>query len=198
MKNKPGLFVVFEGVDGAGKSTLVHALAEKLLATGAVVVCSREPTAGPHGQRLREAAKTKRLPPERELELLIADRRAHLRELIEPALARGAWVLLDRYYFSTVAYQGAAGLDPGYLLKTMEAFARKPDVLIILDLPVADSLARIQARGDARDDFEREDTLRFVRETFLGFAALPYAHVLDARKSPGELLSMTLEKIQKR
>jgi dTMP kinase len=185
----PGKLIVIEGADGAGKSTLQRALADKLRAHGQKVLLSREPTDGPHGSALRQAARTQRLVPERELELLLADRRGHVDALIKPALARGESVILDRYYFSTVAYQGAAGLPLAQLLALNEAFAPPPDCLLILDLPVAQSLQRIQTRGGVSDEFERPATLARVREIFLTFAPLPYATVLDATRSPAQLLA---------
>jgi dTMP kinase len=120
---------------------------------------------------------------------LLADRREHVDTLIKPALARGESVILDRYYFSTVAYQGAAGLPLARLLALNEAFAPPPDRLLILDLPVAESLKRIQARGVVSDAFERPATLTRVREIFLTFAPLPYASVLDATRSAAQLLA---------
>lgn len=185
----PARLVVIEGADGAGKSTLQRTLAALLQQQGIDVVQSREPTYGPHGMALREAAKIQRLAPELELELLLKDRSAHVAELILPALARGAWVILDRYYFSTIAYQGAAGLDTEHLYAVNEAFAPPPDLLLILDLPVEESLKRIQERGLASDDFERPSTLRRVREIFLSFASLPFARILDARQSREDLLA---------
>ena len=181
--------IVIEGTDGAGKSTLQRGLAALLSAQGITVVQSREPTNGPHGTALRQAALTKRLAPEQELELLLTDRRAHVDNVIAPALARGEWVILDRYYFSTIAYQGAAGLDLAMLQAVNEAFAPPPDVLLLLDLPVAESLKRIKTRGLESDEFERPSTLKRVREIFLTFASLPYAAVLDACKAPEELLA---------
>ncbi len=181
--------IVIEGADGAGKSTLQRGLAALLSAQGITVVQSREPTNGPHGTALRQAALTKRLAPEQELELLLTDRRAHVDNVIAPALARGEWVILDRYYFSTIAYQGAAGLDLAMLQAVNEAFAPPPDVLLLLDLPVAESLKRIKTRGLESDEFERPSTLKRVREIFLTFASLPYAAVLDACKAPEELLA---------
>jgi dTMP kinase len=174
-----GQLIVIEGPDGAGKSTLQRALAERLRQLGQSVVVSKEPTDGPHGAALRQAARTVRLAPERELELLLLDRRAHVEQLIQPALARGTWVILDRYYFSTIAYQGAAGLDQAHLQSVNESFAPKPDALLILDLSFEHAQKRMQGRG-AMDDFERESTQRRVREIFLSFANLPFAHVIDA------------------
>ncbi len=183
-----GKLIVIEGCDGAGKSTLQRALAANLRDQGITVAQSGEPTHGPHGTAIRLAAQTQRLSPEKELELLLLDRRAHVADVIAPALAHGEWVILDRYYFSTVAYQGAAGLDLAMLLAVNEAFAPPPDALLILDLPVAESLKRIKARGLQSDEFERPATLKRVREIFLSFAPLPYAVVLDARLTPAELV----------
>lgn len=180
--------IVIEGPDGAGKSTLQRGLAARLSALGITVVQSREPTNGPHGTALRLAAQSVRLAPERELELLLKDRRAHVDTVIAPALARGDWVVLDRYYFSTIAYQGAAGLDLTMLQAVNEAFAPPPDVLLLLDLPVAESLKRIQTRGLVSDEFERPSTLKRVREIFQSFANLPYATLLDACLPPAQLL----------
>lgn len=190
-----GLLIVLEGVDGAGKSTLQAGLQAFFEALGRTVLLSREPTAGPHGQALRDAAKIKRLPAEQELALLLADRREHVQALINPALAAGKIVILDRYYYSTVAYQGAAGLDRARVLALNDAFAPKPDALLILDLPVSDALTRIAARGAGQDDFERADTLSFVRNCFLSFAELPFAHVLDARLSPAALCGAACAKL---
>lgn len=190
-----GFLIAIEGVDGAGKSTLQRALAEALRARGYCVLTSREPTAGPHGTALRQAALSERLAPERELELLLLDRRAHLQGLLLPALGRGEVVILDRYYFSTVAYQGAAGLDPDMLLAVNREFAREPELLLILDLPVSESLARIAQRG-AADAFERAETLVRVRELFLSFANWRNAHVLDASLAPEQLLQAALARCE--
>ena len=190
--------IVIEGPDGVGKSTLQRGLAAHLAAQGMSVLQSREPTNGPYGTALRQAALSKRLAPEQELELLLKDRRAHVADVIAPALARGEWVILDRYYFSTIAYQGAAGLDLEMLQAVNEAFAPPPDVLLLLDLPVEESLKRIKARGLASDEFERPNTLKRVREIFLTFAALPYATLIDARQPPEVLLETASQIVARR
>ena len=95
------MFIVFEGIDGTGKSTQVQFLADMLRAKGNEVITSKEPTDGPHGTRLRNSADTGRLSPQEELDLFHLDRREHIETLIKPTLARGAVVILDRYYFST-------------------------------------------------------------------------------------------------
>ncbi|MEB2316713.1 MAG: hypothetical protein OZ919_11650 [Xanthomonadaceae bacterium] len=88
-------------------------------------------------------------------------------EVIGPALARGEVVILDRYYFSNIAYQGAAGLDPAAVQAANEAFAPRPDVLLLLDLPVQTGLDRIRSRGDEANAFERADALEQARGLFL-------------------------------
>jgi dTMP kinase len=193
-----GRLIAFEGPDGAGKSTLLRALASALSERGFDVVCSREPTYGHYGSALRQAAQTERLPAEEELRLLLLDRREHVETLIAPALARGAWVLLDRYYFSTVAYQGAAGLDLTYLQAVNEEFAPVPDLLVLLDLPLDESLRRIRARGLVSDAFEAPDTLKRVREIFLSFAQLPFTHLLDATMPTAKLLDKLLTEFHQR
>ena len=110
-----GRLIVFEGIDGSGKSTRIRALAPYLRACGIEVVTDCEPTHGPWGMKVREAALAgRRLSLDEEVACLLEDRREHVRDLIEPSLERGAWVLLDRYYLSMMAYQGASGECGGY------------------------------------------------------------------------------------
>ena len=101
------MFIVFEGIDGTGKSTQVRLLAKALRELGQEVVTSKEPTDGPVGTRLRQSAEKGRLSPQEELDLFHQDRRDHVQSLIAPALERGDTVIVDRYFFSTMAYQGA-------------------------------------------------------------------------------------------
>jgi dTMP kinase len=177
-----GRLFVLEGIDGVGKTTQADRLADHLRALGREVIRSREPTDGPHGAALRRSMTLGRLSPEQELQLFLDDRLDHVQTLIQPALDRGADVVLDRYYFSTVAYQGARGFDPDALLARNEAFAPPPDLLLIFDLPVPESLRRIQhSRGAAPDAFEVPALLARSRQIFLDLARrLPYARVIDA------------------
>lgn len=190
-----GLLVVIEGIDGAGKSTLARRLGDALSADGVETVLSREPTHGPHGQAVRDSAASGRLSPQRELELLLADRRDHVRNLIAPALARGAAVILDRYYYSNAAYQGSAGLDVDEILAANRAFAPPPDVLLLLDLPVASGLDRIGARGDSANAFESMETLRAVREIFLRIVGAE-GGVIDASAGADEVARQALEAVR--
>jgi dTMP kinase len=178
-----GLFIVIEGIDGTGKSTQSKRLADWFRSRGREVVLSREPTDGPWGKKLRESATTGRLSAEEELECFLNDRREHVEMSIKPALAEGKVVILDRYYFSTMAYQGARGFDPAEIRLRNEAFAPRPDLLLILDLSVESAHGRIGARGDTTNEFEQRDTLSCCREIFLSLRDEPFACVIDAEPS---------------
>ena len=182
-----GLFIVIEGIDGTGKSTQSKRLAEWFRSRGREVVLSREPTDGPWGKKLRESATSGRLSAEEELECFLNDRREHVEMSIKPALAEGKVVILDRYYFSTMAYQGARGFDPAEIRRRNEAFAPQPDLLLILDLSVESAHGRIGARGDTANEFEQRDTLTRCREIFLSLRDEPFACVIDAEPSLNEV-----------
>ena len=162
----PGSLIVVEGIDGTGKSTQVRLLAEALRNDGHRVVTSREPTDGPYGTRLRQSATTGRLSPEEELQLFLQDRREHVETLIQPALDAGEIVILDRYYFSSMAYQGVRGFDPQEIRRVNEEFAPQPDLLLHLDLSVDDALARVGARDGNANEFEQREALQLCSDVF--------------------------------
>jgi dTMP kinase len=192
--NRP-LFIVIEGIDGTGKSTQVKRLAEWFTSQGREVVASREPTAGPWGKKVRESASTGRLSPEDELQYFLNDRQQHVDELIAPSLAAGKVVILDRYYFSTMAYQGARGFDPQDIRRKNEAFAPVPDLLLILDLDVELALDRIGARGDTANEFEKRGNLERCREIFLSLREEPFARVISTDGSPDEVAERIRETV---
>ena len=173
-----GLLIAVEGIDGAGKTTLAHALADRFRAAGYLVNYGKEPTAGTWGQILRASAANGRLSPAEELHYLVMDRQEHVASVIAPTLAEGGVVILDRYYPSTAAYQGAAGLDVDWLLQ-QNAFAPVPDVVLLLDVDPEEGLRRIYARGDTPNHFETPDALARAREIFLNMP-LPTRAVIDA------------------
>jgi dTMP kinase len=186
----PGLFIVIEGIDGTGKSTQASRLGEWFEKQGREVVLSREPTDGPWGRKLRESAATGRLSPQDELEYFLNDRRQHVEEKIKPALAAGKVVILDRYYFSTMAYQGARGFDPAEIRRMNEEFAPVPDLLLILDLDVDAAHGRIGHRGDSANEFEKKESLERCREIFLSLENEAFTRVVDS--------SGTLEEVSAR
>ncbi len=176
-----GKLIVIEGIDGTGKSTQATLLAEALRAKGHDVVQSHEPTDGPWGKKLRESATTGRLSIENELEYFLKDRQQHVEELISPTVQRGGIVILDRYYFSSMAYQGARGIDPTEIRRQNETFAPQPDLLIILDLDVDVALKRIGVRDGEANEFEKKENLQFCRDLFLSLSEEPFVVVIDAQ-----------------
>ena len=177
------MLLAFEGIDGSGKSTQAKKFVEWAKSIGLDVVSSREPTDGPWGKKIREARFTARMSPEDELAAFIADRKEHVETLINPALERRALVVIDRYYYSTVAYQGARGLDPAMLLQKNRAFAPVPDLVVLVDVDPKAALERIASRGQGTDLFETLAALTKVRELFL---SLVDAHValIDGARAP--------------
>jgi dTMP kinase len=169
-RTRRGILIAIEGIDGTGKSTQVGLLGDYLRTQGYTVIETREPTDGPYGQKIRQLfVDRKQCTPAEELELFIEDRRQHVREVIDPALSRGHIVVTDRYYYSTAAYQGAAGHDPADIF-AKNSFAPEPDLVIFLTMEPGASLARIkELRGEALNDFEQEDQLRRVAALFDSF-----------------------------
>ncbi|HZZ80070.1 MAG TPA: dTMP kinase [Gemmataceae bacterium] len=161
-----GIFIAFEGIDGAGKTTQVDRLADVLGQAGISFVRSKEPTSGPWGQKIRRSAEDGRLTFDEELTAFIEDRKEHLRDVIQPALERGDVVILDRYFYSTIAYQGSRSGDFERVARIMFANAPDPDAVILLDVDPAVGISRIRKRGDAPNEFEGLDNLIKVREVF--------------------------------
>lgn len=162
------MLIAFEGIDGTGKTTQIELLAEVLRQRGLRVVATREPTDGQYGRKIRQLYKNRKsVTPEEELALFLDDRREHVVQVIAPALAGGKVVLTDRYYYSTAAYQGAAGQDPQKIIAANELFAPVPDMVIMLEAPVSLGVHRVQKlRGDTLNDFEQEETLARVARIF--------------------------------
>jgi dTMP kinase len=166
-----GVFIVFEGIDGSGKSTHIKFLSENLRARGFHVLETSEPSRDIIGAFIRHYAEKneKRVTPETEALLFAADRYEHVKQVIIPALERGMVVISDRYFYSSIAYQGATGLDLNWI-REMNRFALKPDLGILLDILPDSSLKRVNNR--ARTVFEVSDYLRKVREIYLDMVDL--------------------------
>ncbi len=182
------MFVTFEGIDGAGKSTLIRALAERLQEQGRKVLVTREPGAGSVGAAIREILlHGDHVVPEAELFLFLADRSQHIQDIILPALKANTTVLCDRHADSTLVYQGyGRGLNLDQL-RAWNKFATRglqPDLTFLLDLSPGESAKRTQ-KGD-RLDQESTDFRERVRQGFLTEAAIEPARwrVLDATNSP--------------
>jgi dTMP kinase len=193
-----GILVAMEGIDGAGKSTQAKHLTGIFRARGYAVASLREPTVSPWGRRLREAMATGRrlLAPSQELDLFLQDRRYDVAVHLRPALAACHLVLMDRYYFSTMAYQGALGIDPEIIRGLNEIFAPVPDLVCVLLIPPAEALQRIrQGRGETGDAFEREDYLKRVDGIFRTLKGTQI-HPIAADQSSEVVTAILQEKIQ--
>jgi dTMP kinase len=178
MKIRKGLLIVLEGIDGSGKTTQSKSLLRRLRTRGWEAVFFREPTRGKWGREIkRKAARADSLTPEEELDLFVKDRRENVEKNLKPALSQGKIVVLDRYYFSTIAYQGAKGIDSGRIRRLNEAFAVRPDLVVILDVAARDGLARIAGRKTRDELFEREDYLVRVGKVFRGFRGRNLLHL---------------------
>ncbi len=185
-----GSFITLEGGEGAGKSTQMDRLADVLRAAGRDVVATREPGGAPGAEEIRKilvSGKVDRWSPLSELLLFVAARREHVDRTIEPSLSRGAWVVCDRFSDSTTAYQGyGRGLiDECEALQRMALGEFRPDLTLILDLPVELGLERARARSGQGKRYEQMgiDFHRRVREGFLQIARREPARcrVIDAR-----------------
>lgn len=160
-----GRFITFEGIDGAGKSTHIDALAQRLRERGAEVVCTREPGGTALAERLRDIVLHERMDALTEALLVFAARRDHVQALVAPALSRGATVLCDRFTDATFAYQGAGRGFDAAVLAQLEQWVHgvlQPDLTLWMDLP-AETAARRRAQARQADRFEREDIAFFER-----------------------------------
>jgi dTMP kinase len=159
-------FITLEGVDGAGKSTHVAWIAEQLRAAGREVVLTREPGGTPLAEKLRALVLAEPMDPVAETLLLFAARADHVSNLIAPALARGAWVVCDRFTDATFAYQGAGKGVPSVLIEGLAKAVHpglQPDQTLVFDCPWEVSRERLAGTGRALDRFESEDRAFFER-----------------------------------
>ena len=180
------MLVNLEGIDGCGKSTQSKLLREKLEGEGEKVIILKEPTKRPHGQKLWDVLHGKRKASNEEiLELFVLDRKQHVEEKIQPALDDGTVILMDRYYYSSMAYQVAGGIDVEEI-REKHVFAPKPDVVLIFDLPVSVALERVKGHSDA-DEFEKDEHLEKVREAYLDLENDPLVRIVDATGTPEEI-----------
>jgi dTMP kinase len=186
------LFLVLEGIDGAGKTTQAARLATRLEEMGIEVVRLVEPTNGPVGKEIRRRAREgPPLAASDELAMFLEDRKTNVRENVQPALARKAAIVQDRSFLSTVAYQGARpelARTPRDLLALHEAMP-KPDAILLLDLDVATGLARVASRGKG-DAFEERTYLERVLANFralTGEVGGTSVKKIDAARAPDDV-----------
>lgn len=189
-------FIVFEGIEGAGKTTQIRLASAWLGALGIEHVTAREPGGTPVGEGIRSLLLDRReldIPGETELLLMLAARAAFVRDVVRPALERGRTVLADRFALSTLAYQGyGRGLDLGDI-RQLNRFATggiEPDLYVVLDLPVGQGAERQQREGAERDRIEQEGEV-FLERVRAGYCTLsdelPNVRTIDARGTTDEV-----------
>ena len=174
MSTQRGVFVTFEGPEGAGKTTQIGLLENALLSAGQTVTRTREPGGDAVGEKVRELLLHSALGAEAELLLFAASRAQNVQTVVRPALLRGDWVLCDRFTDSTLAYQGAGRGLPKEFIARVNAFATNglaPDITLLLDLPPADGLARQMSEEQNRLDREALAFHERVRAAFLDIQA---------------------------
>jgi dTMP kinase len=160
-----GRFVVIEGLDGAGTTTLTHRLSDRLTGVGIDNLVTREPSDLAVGRLIREALSNRLAISDGVLPFLFAaDRKDHLEREVEPALFAGRWVISDRYLTSSLAYQSLS--SPFESVAALNSQFRKPDLTLFVDTPASDCMARIEARGEETERFEQLDRLRVVAQAY--------------------------------
>ena len=197
-------FITFEGIDGAGKSTHIDAIAERLRRSGAAVLCTREPGGTPLAERLREELLHTPMDALTEVLVVFAARREHVTQVIRPALARGECVLCDRFTDATFAYQGGGrGFDRAVLahLEDWVQQGLQPDLTLWFDLP-AHAAAERRAAARAPDRFEAQDEAFFER-VIAGYRARAEAHPsrferIDALLPPAAVAAQIEAVLQRR
>ena len=198
--NKSSLFIVFEGIDGSGKSTQCDLIIEHLRNKGIPCKGLREPTGGVWGQKIRRILQGEETAdPEEQLELFMLDREDDSEKNIRPALSAGLTVVMDRYFYSNAAYQGALGLDP---VKIIDENRRRnfpePDRVYFIDVDPQTAVDRIEKRSSdgSVQLFERLEFLKQVRKIFLQVADNSFL-VVDGNGSPEDINDMIKEDIKR-
>ena len=180
---RKGLLIAVEGIDGAGKTTQARRLVRWLSGNGVPARYTREPTGGPYGRLLKAMARKRKVNPRVEALLFAADRLYHLERTIEPLLAEDYVVVSDRYLHSSLAYQAVTTGDPEWV-ESINRFARRPDLAILLDVEPEAGLRRLRRR---RSRFENLELLRRIRERYLAMAEAGELVVVDAGRRVEEV-----------
>ena len=201
-----GVFVTFEGIEGVGKSTQLSRLCARLQGAGREVITTREPGGTPLAEAIRGLvlnAAGEVVSPTAELMLMCAARAVHVENLIRPALARGAWVLCDRFFDATYAYQGGgrgvalAAIDQ---LASLTLAGLTPHLTLLFDAPVTTALARAKSRGGVTDRFESEQEAFLERVKAMYHQRLQQdpqrLKLIDATLSPDAVESLVWEQVK--
>jgi len=198
VKEQRGFLIAIEGIDGSGKTTQSKLLLDALSKKGFKTLLSHEPTEGKFGEEIRKKLRCNDVSPEEAYELFVKDRKEHVKNKIKPALNSGKIVIVDRYFISTIAYQGAAGIPINKIIKDHKQFAPFPDLVVILDLPVEEAIKRLSNKR--KDSFENNiDFLRKVREIYLNMKKILKTNIIiiDALRPVEDIHKDILEHVLK-
>lgn len=176
-----GKLIVIEGIDGSGKSTCAQNLTGKLNSMNIKTVYTFEPTRLYYGAKLRESMLSENLDGKEELSLFVEDRKEHIKYMIKPMIEDGYFIVLDRYFYSSIAYQGAKGIDINHIINMHKDFIVKPDIVFIFHLPIDIALNRIISKRGIADRFENETYLKKVDKIFRSFNE-SYIYHIDTDK----------------
>jgi dTMP kinase len=196
-------YIIFEGIDGCGKTTQIQAVRDRLVAANKDVIRLREPTRdSPFGKKLREIfAAGKRPSPDDEFEMFEEDRRWHMEWHVKHAMMLDAIILQDRGYMSTAAYQSSDRRSIHDIIRSQERFSFIPTAIILLDMDVDDALRRIGTRGEGNTSMEKRDMLIKVRNAFLeiykDYGKARNIVKIDAGKAPGEVTGDIMAVLEK-
>jgi dTMP kinase len=196
-------FITFEGVDGAGKSTHLNWFADQLRARGHEVLMTREPGGTPLGEQLREILLNQPMTIDTEVMLMFAARMEHLETVIRPALARGVWVISDRFTDATFAYQGGGRGVPPARLEQLEAWVQQsfqPDMTLLFDVPIEVARQRLSAnRAPDRFEQEQSDFFERVRHAYHKRASAQAGRfeVIDASGTPDDVRALLVKALAK-
>jgi dTMP kinase len=197
MKIKLPIFILFEGIDGSGKTTLSKMLFRYFSENGIPAVLDHEPTDGQWGNRLRIMLKKNIAEANELLELFIKDREDDVNRIIRPSLKSGKAVILDRYYFSNAAYQGAMGISPVSIIhENINRNFPNPDRVYFIDISPELALKRINSRNNQTEIFEKAEFLKKVREIYLKIADESFV-IIDGSKTTKKIMDIIRDDITK-
>ncbi len=186
------MLIAIEGIDGAGKTTLAKKLKKWFENRGMKATIVKEPGESEWGKMVRE----RNFSAEEELELFLKDREVNVKEKILPEISKGNVVIMDRYYYSNIAYQGAKGLSIDEIKAKNERIAPKPDIVLLLDCSPEKCVERVKKRGKT-SRFEKLDYLKKVRELFLKIASTDErVKIINAEKSEKEVFESAIKIIE--
>jgi dTMP kinase len=188
------MFIVFEGIDGSGKTTQAEILSRKLTSLGIPNIWTREPSDGLIGQNLRKLET--RLAPEEESRLFLEDRLDHVKKVIDPAIKNHEHVICDRYYHSSAAYQGSRGLNPNDILRENSSRVPIPDIVFLIEISVSTALFRIgKCRPEGFSVFEKAAELEKVAAIYKTFDD-SFIRRINGEKRSSELSLEILEHLK--